>query len=255
VADELVEQDLHPHRHPQQSLGDQFGRGGRGDGSRAVGAGAGPLVASPSDQSAVGPDLDLDLFGILGVAGRESRAALRAYALLFGRLAEFLDHGQVAVVAPCGTGSIRPLTPLGRHGRSSIVFPFEAIGPVPGRSRFALPTEELILELAVLASKLLDIGLELLGPVDGPSMLGLPIPGLLPRFGVVPAEIVDLLAQVGHFATELSQQLGRLSRLGGRSWGDKRAFHMRSACTQDRSCDLQSCWHEKTGWAKVYSRM
>ncbi len=132
-----------------------------------------------------GSDLDLDLFGILGVAGHERRAALRANALRFGQLAEFLDHGQVAVVPPCRTGPILPLAPLGRRGRCRIVFPFETIRTVLGRSGFALSTEELILELAVLAAKLFDLGFEPLGPLHGPSVHRLPIPDLLPQFGVL----------------------------------------------------------------------
>ena len=100
VAGELVEQDLHPHRDAQQSLGDQLGRRRSGEGSRAVRAGACPLITSPSDASAIRSDLDLDLFGILGVAGRERRPTPRANALLLGQLAEFLDDGQVAVVPP-----------------------------------------------------------------------------------------------------------------------------------------------------------
>jgi hypothetical protein len=86
----------------------------------------------------------------------------------------------VAVVSPSRTGPIRPLAPLGRRGRSLIVFALETIGTVPDRGGLALPTEVLILEFAVLAAKLLDLGFELPGTVHGPSMLGLPVPDLLP---------------------------------------------------------------------------
>ena len=236
VTEELVEQDLHPHRHPQQPLGDQLGRRGGGDGSRTVRAGACPLVTSPSDQPAIGSDLDLDLFGILGVAGHKRRAALRANTLLLGQLAEILDDGQVTVVPPRRTGPILPLTPLGRRGRSLIVFAFEMIRTVLGRRGFALSTEELILELAVLAAKLLDLGFELLGPMHGPSMLSLPVPDLLPQFGVLAPQFGDFLAQFDHFATKLPHQFGQISRLGSRKWVDKRAFHDSNACTQNRSC-------------------
>ena len=116
MAGELVEQNLHPHRHTQHALGNQLRRRRRGDGSRTVRAGAGPLVASSTDPSAIGLDLDLDLFGILGVAGRDRRAALRAHTLVFGQLVEFLDHGQMAVVTPLRTGSIFPLATLAWRG-------------------------------------------------------------------------------------------------------------------------------------------
>ena len=93
---------------------------------------------------------------------------------------------------------------------------FEAIGAVLGRGGFALSTEELILEFAILAAKLLDLGFELLDPMHSPSMLGLPIADLLSQFGVLSAEIGDFLAQFAHFTTKLSHQLGQLSRLSDR---------------------------------------
>jgi len=43
------------------------------------------------DASAIRPHLDLDLFGILGVTGREGRTALGANALVFGQLAGVID--------------------------------------------------------------------------------------------------------------------------------------------------------------------
>jgi hypothetical protein len=187
VAGELVEQDLHPHGGAQQSLGDQLGGRRGGDGPRRVRADACPLVTSPPEASAIRADLDLDLFGILGVAGRQRRAALGANAPLFGQFAEFLDDGQVAVVPPCRTGPIRPLAPLGRRGRWRIVFAFETIGTVLGRRSFALPTEELTLERAVLAAKLREFGFEQFGPMHGPGVHRLPIPDLLPQFGVLAA--------------------------------------------------------------------
>jgi hypothetical protein len=144
----------------------------------------------------------------------------------------------VAVVAPWGTGPIRPLTPLGGRGRGLILFAFETIRPILGRGRFALSTEELIPELVVLAAELLDLGFESLGPMQSPSMLGLPIPDLLPQFGVLAAEVGNFLAQFDHFTTKMSHQFGQFSRLGGRKWVDKRAFHNDDACTQNQSCDL-----------------
>ena len=216
VAGELVEQDLHPHGDAQQSLGDQLGGGWSGEGSRTVRAGACPLVPSPPDAPTIRSDLDLDRFGILGVAGRERRAALRANALLFRQLAEFLDHGQVAVVPPCRIGPILALAPLGRRRRWLIVFAFEMIRPVLGRRFLALSPKESILKLAVLATKLLELGFELLGPKYSPSMHRLPIPGLLPQFGVLAPQFGDILAQLPNLATKLPHQFGQISRLSGR---------------------------------------
>jgi hypothetical protein len=136
---------------------------------------------------------------ILGVAGRERRAALRANAPLLGQLAEFLDDWQVAGVPPRRTGPILPLAALGWRGRCLIIFAFETIRTVLGRRFFALSTEELILERAVLAAKLLELGFELLGPTLGPGVHRLPIPDLLPQFGVLAPQLVDFLAQIEDF--------------------------------------------------------
>src|SRR5487761_2349103 len=101
------------------------------------------------------------------------------------------------------------------------------------RSRFALSTEELILELAVLAAKLLDLGFEFLGTMNGASVLSLPIPDLLPQFGILTPQFMDFLAQVENFTTKLPNQFGQLGRLGSQRWGDKRAFHDTDAFTQN----------------------
>jgi hypothetical protein len=147
-----------------------------------------------------------------------------------GQLAEFLDHGQVAVVPPCRTGPIRPLAPLGGLGRCRIILALEAIRAVPGRSGFALPTEELILELAVLSAELFALGFESLGPLHGPRVHPLPVPGLLPQFGVLAPQFVDFLAQVEDFGTELPHQFGQISRLGGRKGLNEHAVHHTKTC-------------------------
>ena len=141
----------------------------------------------------------------------------------------------MAVVPPFRPGLVLPLTPLPRRGGSLILFTFEMILTVLRRSRFALSTEELILELAVLAAQLLDFGFELLGTMNGPSVLRLPIPDLLPQFGVLAPQGVDFLAKFENFTTKLPNQFGQLRRLGSQRWGDKRAFHDTDACTQNLS--------------------
>jgi hypothetical protein len=83
------------------------------------------------------------------------------------------------------------------------------------------------LKLAVLAAKQLEFGFELIGPLHGAGMHRLPIPDLLPQFGVLATEPVDLLTEFAHLTTKLSHEVGQLSRLGGRKWGDKRVFHNR----------------------------
>jgi hypothetical protein len=161
------------------------------------------------------PHLDLDLFGILGVTGREGRTALGANALVFRQLVGVIDDWQVAVVAPSRTGPIFPLAPLARRGSVPIVaLAFEVIRAIPGRRFFALSTEELILELPVLTAKVFDLGLEVFGPMHSPSVLSLPISDLLSQFGVLTSQfrvltpqLYDFLAQLKNFATKLPHQI------------------------------------------------
>ena len=190
---------------PNTPLGISLGAGGAVNGSRTVRAGARPLVTSSPDPSAIRPNFDLDLFGILGVAGREGRTALRAHTLVFGQLAEIFDDGQVAVVPPLRTGPILPLASLARRGGVLIItLAFKVIRAIPGRRFFALSTEELILELAVLTAKLFDLGFEVLGPMHGPSVLSLPIPDLLPQFEILTPQIGDFLAQFEQLRDEVA---------------------------------------------------
>jgi hypothetical protein len=153
------------------------------------------------------PHVDLDLFGILGVTERESRTALGASALVFRQLAGVIDDWQVAVVPPWRTGPILPLAPLARLGGVPIVtLAFEVIRAILGRSFFALSTEELILELAVLTAKMFNLGFEVLRPMYGPSVLSLPVPDLLPQLGVLTPQVGNFLAQLKDFATPLPHQ-------------------------------------------------
>src|SRR5690606_34620642 len=99
--------------------------------------------------------------GILGVAGREPGPASVADALVLGRLAKVLDDRQVSVTAPLRTGPIRPLTAPGRHGRGLIlVVTIEVIRAILGQILLTPPTEELVLELAILAAELFDLRFE-----------------------------------------------------------------------------------------------
>jgi hypothetical protein len=141
----------------------------------------------------------------------------------------------MAVVPPFRPGLILPLAPLFRRGWSLILFAFEMIGTVARRSRFALSTEESILELAVLTAKLLDFGFELLGTMNGPSMLSLPIPDLPPQFGILAPQFMDFLSQLENFTAKLPNQFGQLRRRESQRWGNKRAFHDTDVCTQNRS--------------------
>ena len=168
------------------------------------------MVTSPPDATAIGADLDLDLLGILGVAGREWRPTAGAAALVLGQLAEFLDDRQVTVVPPLRPGPIGSLAaPGGLGGGRLLLLALEAIGAVPRRSFFALSAEELVLELAILTAKLCDLLFQLGDPLLGRGVLTPPITGLLPQFEVVASQLRDFAAQLRNILPQLRQP-GRL---------------------------------------------
>jgi len=69
----------------------------------------------------------------------------------------------------------------------------KAIGTILGRRFFALSTEELILELAVLTAKMVNFRFEVLGPMHSPSVLSLPILGLPPQLENLPPGAAPVL--------------------------------------------------------------
>jgi hypothetical protein len=161
----------------------------------------------------------------------------------------------MAVIPPRRTGPILPLASLERRGKLLIVIlAFEVIRAIPSRGFFALSTEELILELAILTTELFDLGFEVLGAMHRPSMLSLPISDLLPQFEILAPQAGDFLTQLGNLAPKLPYQLGQISRLGGRMGDDKRVFHDDDACNPNLARMKRSTSPTETGWAKLYHR-
>jgi hypothetical protein len=137
----------------------------------------------------------------------------------------------MAVISPWRTGPTLPLASLGRYGKLLIVvLAFEVVRAILGRRFFALSTEELILELAILTEELFDLGFEVLGPMHRPSVLSLPISDLLPQFEILTPQVCDFPTQLANFRPKLPYQLGQISWLGGRKWANKRVFHDADAC-------------------------
>jgi hypothetical protein len=157
------------------------------------------LIASPADATARGADLDLDLLGILGVAGRERRPTLGTATLRFRQLTEILDDRQVTVVPPLWPRPILALAASGGLRRGRLLLAVQGIGTVPRRSSFALWAEELVLELAILTAKLCDLVFQLGDPLLGRGVLTSPIPGLLPPLEVLASQLGDVSAQLRDF--------------------------------------------------------
>ena len=113
---------------------------------------------------------------------------------------KFFDDGQVTVVPPLRPGPIASLTASGRLGRGRLLLlAVEVIGAVPRRSLFALRSEELALELAILTAKLFDLLFQLGDPLLGRGVLTPPITGLLPQFEIVTSQLRDLGTQLRDF--------------------------------------------------------
>ena len=72
-----------------------------------------------------------------------------------------------------------------------------------GQILLAPSTEELVLELAILAVESFDFGFEFPFAFDGPGVHRLPVPDLLAEIEVVALQVNDFLAELANFATRL----------------------------------------------------
>ena len=97
LAGKLVEEDFHPHRHAQTSLGNQLGCL-RCRPRSLSGARAGPLISTPLRPPTIEDGFDLDLFGILGPTSYQRQAAVRTAALRFRQFTDRLANRKVAIV-------------------------------------------------------------------------------------------------------------------------------------------------------------
>jgi ribosomal protein L29 len=121
------------------------------------------------------------------------------------------------MIASFRAGPIVPLTAPGRLGRDRLVLvAIEVIGAIPRRRLLALSTEELILELAILAAKLFDFRFKLSRAIHRPRMHRLPVPDFLAEVEVLATKIDDFLAELVNLAVEVSHQLGQISQFDGR---------------------------------------
>jgi hypothetical protein len=212
MTEELLQQDLPPHRSTQQALGDQFRWGRSRDGSRAIPTAAFSLITSPSDPPPIGPHVDFDLLGVLGIDGGKGQSAFRTTALVFGELIKFLDHWQMAIVASLRSRFVLPLATL---SRSRLVLALELIGAVCSRL-LGFATKDLSFQLGILTAELLELGLKLLAAVNGLGVHGLVIVGLLSEVDVLASQLGDFLAQLQNFVLESSHDVPEISRLSSR---------------------------------------
>jgi hypothetical protein len=152
----------------------------------------------------------------------------------------------VGVSASLRTRPVVPLATPDQLGRGRfLLVAIEVIGTVPGQGLFALSTEELVLELVILAANLFDLGLEFPLTIDGPHVHRLPKPDLLAEIEVVATKLDNSLAELEHSATKLAHQIGQISQLNGWKWVDECAVHEDNTCTQKRPGDDRTTGPEK----------
>ena len=112
----------------------------------------------------------------------------------------------MAIIAAFGTGPAMPLTAGLRPG--SLVGVVEVIGAIGRGRRFRFASEELILELTILAAKLGDFLFQRGDLLFGHGMLTAPVAGLLPQFEI-------LASQLRHFGRNSVTSCRRCASQGG----------------------------------------
>jgi len=146
------------------------------------------LIAAATNHAAVRLDLDLDLFGVLGVTPLAPGLATPATDLLgLGKFDEFLPRGQMAVVAALGPWP----RPLGRLRRAVVVLAVEAlqvVGAILAGLLLGFLAEELGVEARDLAAKMLVLLFDGGEAFEGTGVHALPVAGLLAQLKVVPAQ-------------------------------------------------------------------
>ena len=159
------------------------GRGGEGLGTVA---GAGPPVPLPVNDPAVGPDLDLDLLGILRVtAGKQRLAATGADTSLRRQFPGFLVGRQAGIIAAFGPGILRLLATIPPGWRGAVLRVIQMIGAIVQRPGFGTSSEEIGLELPLFAFEVFDFLLRGRDAEQGIAMATLPVSDLLAELEVL----------------------------------------------------------------------
>ena len=164
-------------------------------------------VPPPVNDPAVGPDLDLDLLGVLGVtAGEQRLAAAGADTSLRGQFAGFLVGRQAGIIAAFGSGVLRLLAPIPPGWLGTVLRVVQVIGAIVQRPGLGASSEEIGLELPFFPFELFDSLFQSGDAAQGIAMATLPISHLLAQFEVVALQATDLGAQLRHLLAPLLHQ-------------------------------------------------
>ncbi len=112
----------------------------------------------------------------------------------------------MAIIAAFGTGAVVPLT--ARPWWRGLVGLVEVIGAIGRGRHFRFASEELILELAILAAELGDFLFQRGDLLFDHGMLTAPVAGLLPQFEI-------LASQLRHFGRNSVTSCRRCASQGG----------------------------------------
>jgi hypothetical protein len=111
--------------------------------------------------------------------------------LLGRQFDEFLTDGQRGVIPSLGTGVARLLAPVPLRLLGVILGILQVIGAIVSRLGFGASSEQIGLELALLAFELFDLPFQRGDAVEGIAMTRLPISGLLAEFEVLALQAID----------------------------------------------------------------
>ena len=162
----------------------------------------------------------------------ERRAAPRANPLLRGQLAEFLDHGQVAVVPPCRAGP--PFRwPRLAAWKEADRLRLRADWNGPGTTLFRSFARRVDLGACGSRRATARARLRVARPDVRPERASLSSTRPVAGTRRSRAQLADILAQFEDFATKLPHQFGQIRRLGGREGVDQHAIHHKNACNPD----------------------
>jgi hypothetical protein len=123
----------------------------------------------------MGTHCDLDLFGVFCVTTEAQRlTAVGADTLLVGQIDEDLADRKRGIIPPLGSGIARLLASLSSRPRRVVLGVVQVIGSILPRRGLGVTTEEIDLELTLLALELFDLLFQLADAAQGITMATLP---------------------------------------------------------------------------------
>ena len=132
---------------------------------------------------------------------------------------EFLTVGQMGVIPSLGTRIPRLLAPVPLGCLGVILGIIQVMGAIVPRLGFGASSEQIGLELAILAFQWFDLLLQRGDAVEGIAMTRLPISDLLTEFEVLALQAIDFGVELAHLSAQVlhpsHQRRGGVARANG----------------------------------------